>query len=225
MGAARRRLHGSGAAVIVGAGMEAARTLETGIEQVSLQGAAEAQLVAELKAGSEDAFAYVLDRYRNPIYGLVANILVSDADAADVLQNVFVKVFRGIGQFHGQSALKTWLYRIAVREALNFRRGWFRRHFHEPFSIDDDPADPAGAEAPARDGPYESLEQSERRKLLKTALDALPRTYRAVLVLREIEELPYDEIADMLGVPEGTVKSRLMRGRELLRRKLATLLG
>lgn len=207
--------------------MEAARTLETAVDQVSLQTAEEALLVAELQAGSEEAFAYVLERYRNPIYSLVAQILVSDTDAADVLQNIFVKVFRGIGQFHGQSTLKTWLYRIAVREALNFRRGWFRRHFHEPFSIDDEPRQPAvtQAKAPAAGGPYETLEQSERQQLVKTALDALPRPYRAVLVLREMEDLPYDEIAEMLGVPEGTVKSRLMRGRELLRRKLASIMG
>lgn len=207
--------------------MEAARTLETAIEQVSLRAGEEVQLIAELQAGSEEAFAYVLERYRNPIYSMVAQILVSEADAADVLQNIFVKVFRGIGQFHGQSSLKTWLYRIALREALNFRRGWFRRHFHEPFSIDDEPAEPAAklAKAPAGSGPYESLEQSERQQLVKTALDALPRSYRAVLVLREMEDLPYDEIAEMLGVPEGTVKSRLMRGRELLRRKLASIMG
>jgi RNA polymerase sigma-70 factor, ECF subfamily len=207
--------------------MEAARAFEAAVEQVSFGAAEEAQLVAELKAGSEEAFAYVLDRYGNPIYSLVAHILGSDVDAGDVLQNVFVKVFRGIGQFHHQSALKTWVYRIAVREALNFRRGWFRRHFHEPFSIDDEPGKTAAARFNAQpaDGPYESLEQSERQRLVKAALDALPRTYRAVLVLREMEELPYDEIASVLGVPEGTVKSRVMRGRELLRRKLATILG
>ena len=207
--------------------MEAARTLESAIEQVSLQAAQEAQLVAELQAGSEEAFGYILERYRTPVYSLVARILVSDADAADVLQNIFVKVFRGIGQFHGQSTLKTWLYRIAVREALNFRRGWFRRHFHEPFSIDDEPVEPASdlARAPAASGPYETLEQSERQQLVKRALDALPRPYRAVLVMREMEEMPYEEIAEVLGLPEGTVKSRLMRGRDLLRRKLASLMG
>jgi len=207
--------------------MEVARTLETGLEQVSLQAAEEAQLVAELQAGSEEAFGYVLERYRNPIYSLVARILVSETDAADVLQNIFVKVFRGIGQFHGQSTLKTWLYRIAVREALNFRRGWFRRHFHEPFSIDDEPAEPAAdlVRASANRGPYETLEQAERQQLVKAALDALPRPYRAVLVMREMEEMSYEEIAEVLGLPEGTVKSRLMRGRELLRRKLATMMG
>jgi len=207
--------------------MEAARTFEGAIDQVGVQAAEEAQLVAELQAGSDEAFAYVLERYRNPIYSLVAQILVSESDAADVLQNVFLKVFRGIGQFHGQSALKTWLYRIAVREALNFRRGWFRRHFHEPFSIDDEPLEPAAdlARAPAESGPYETLEQSERQQLVKAALDTLPRPYRAVLVLREMEEMAYEEIAETLGVPEGTVKSRLMRGRELLRRKLSIALG
>lgn len=207
--------------------MEAAQTFQVTIDQVNPQAAEEAALVAELKARSEDAFAYVLGRYQNPIYSLVVHILGSDSDAADVLQNVFIKVFRGIHQFHGQSTLKTWLYRIAVREALNFRRGWFRRHFHEPFSLDEDSGGPAASlvEAPGGNTPYEALERSERQQFLESALKALPRSYRAVLVLREIEELPYDEIAGVLDIPEGTVKSRLMRGRELLRRRLAALLG
>ena len=183
--------------------------------------------MAELQAGSEEAFDYVLGAYKNPVYSLVAHILGNDADAADVLQNVFVKVFRGIGQFHGHSSLKTWMYRIAVREALNYRRGWFRRHVHEPVSLDEESAEPVTALStkPCGESPYEALELAERQKLVKAALAALPPPYRAVLVLREIDEMPYDEIADVLGIAEGTVKSRLMRGRELLRRKLATILG
>jgi RNA polymerase sigma-70 factor, ECF subfamily len=215
--------------------MEAARTLQTalqGISQTALErigprAAEEAALVAELKAGAEDAFAYILGLYQNPVYGLVAHILGNDSDAADVLQNVFVKVIRGIGQFHGQSSLKTWIYRIAVREALNYRRGWFRRHVHEPFSRDEDTAEAVAALAARADGdnPYETLELAERQQMVKAALNGLPPVYRAVLVLREIEEFSYDEIAEVLGIAEGTVKSRLMRGRELLRRRLGAVLG
>ncbi|HUI40526.1 MAG TPA: sigma-70 family RNA polymerase sigma factor [Terriglobia bacterium] len=207
--------------------MEAARTLENALDRVSPRTAQEAALVEELKAGSEEAYAYVLTRFRNPVYGLVAHILGNDSDAADVLQNVFIKVYRGMPQFHAQSSLKTWIYRIAVREALNHRRGWFRRHFHEPFSLDEEFAEPVAALAvrPGADNPYETLEQAERQQLVQAALAALPRPYRAVLLLREMEEFPYDEIAEVLGIPEGTVKSRLMRARELLRRKLAPVLG
>jgi RNA polymerase sigma-70 factor (ECF subfamily) len=207
--------------------MGVARTFDAAIERLGAQASEEAALVAELKAGSEEAFAYVLGVYRNPIYTLIANILGNDTDAADVLQNVFVKVFRGISQFHGASTLKTWLYRIALREALNHRRGWFRRHVHEPFSLDEEAAEPveALADRPHPNNPYEALEQSERQRLVKTALEGLPRPYRAVLVLREIDGCSYEEISEILGIAEGTVKSRLMRGRELLKRKLASVLS
>jgi RNA polymerase sigma-70 factor, ECF subfamily len=188
--------------------------------------AAEAALVAELKVGSEDAFAYVLSVYQNPVYSLIAHILADDSEAADVVQNVFLKVFRGVSCFHGQSTLKTWIYRIAVREALNHRRGWFRRHLHEAFSLDEESVAPVAlARRPQPGNPYEALEQAERQRLVKTALNALPPPYRAVLVLREIEGLSYDEIASVLSLAEGTVKSRLMRGRELLRRKLSSILS
>jgi len=207
--------------------MEAARTLQPAFESGSGLAAQEAALVDGLKAGSEEAFAFVLSRYRNPIYALIARILGNDSDAADVLQNVFIKVFRGLPQFQAHSSLKTWIYRIAVREALNHRRGWFRRHVHEPSSLDDKLS--GGMEsltAASRAGdPYEKLELAERRQLVHAALNALPVAYRAVLLLREMEDFPYDEIAEVLAIPEGTVKSRLMRGRELLRRKLGSVLG
>jgi RNA polymerase sigma-70 factor, ECF subfamily len=206
--------------------MEAVRAIPNGLENVELA-SEEAVLVAELQAGSDEAYDYLLSAYRNPVYRLVAHILGNEYDAADVLQNVFVKVVRGIAQFHGQSSLKTWMYRIAVREALNYRRGWFRRHVHEAFSLDEDSTEPmvALAERAGLSDPYETLEQAERKQLVKAALDALPVLYRTVLILREIEELSYEEIAQVLGIADGTVKSRLMRGRELLRRKLSPVLG
>lgn len=184
----------------------------------------EAALVLELQSGSEDAFAYLLAIYRNPIYNIVYHITGNEADAADVLQNVFVKIIRGIKQFRNSSSLKTWIYRIAVHEALNCRRGWFRRRRHELFSLDDEQsAHPlrdtkTGARA---ETPYELVEQSERREMVARALRTLSEPYRTVVVLREIESLSYEEITEVLGVAEGTVKSRLKRGREILRRKLS----
>src|ERR1700740_3181344 len=86
----------------------------------------EAAIVAELKAGSEEAYAWLIGEFQQPVYGLVYRIVNDPADAADTAQDVFLKVFRGMKHFHGQSSLKTWIYRIALHEAANRRRWWFR---------------------------------------------------------------------------------------------------
>jgi len=188
----------------------------------------EAAFVAELQRGSEEAFAYLLATQQGPVFNLVSHIVTDEADAPDVLQDVFIKVFKGIRQFHGESSLKTWIYRIAVHEASNHRRSWLRRRAREAFSMDDAEAEPRFLAAEAQAGPespYQVLEQAERQQIVKRALAGLAQPYRTVVVLREIEGLAYDEIAQVLGVAEGTVKSRLLRGRELLRRKLASCLG
>ena len=188
----------------------------------------EAALVAELQVGSEAAFTYLLAVYQNPVFNLIAHILGNDADAADVLQDVFMKVSKGVRQFHGDSSLKTWIYRIAVHEASNHRRSWLRRRLREVFFLDGG-SPGAFVSATERheggDTPYHMLEQSERQELVKRAVASLVEPYKTVVVLREIEDMSYEEIAVLLGIAEGTVKSRLMRGRELLRRKLAGVLG
>jgi RNA polymerase sigma-70 factor, ECF subfamily len=185
----------------------------------------ESALVAELRSGSEQAFAYLLGVYQNPVYNMVVHMVQNESDAADVLQETFVKVFRGIRQFHEESSLKTWIYRIALREALNFRRSRGRRLMHEPVSMDDEGAavsvrlcgKQSASELP---GPDRIYEQGERQQAVRRALASLSEPYRAVVVLREIESCRYEEIAEILGMAPGTVKSRLKRGRELLRRKL-----
>ncbi|HEV2178314.1 MAG TPA: sigma-70 family RNA polymerase sigma factor [Terriglobia bacterium] len=202
------------------------RTLPAfGADRASAIASDEAALVAELQSGSEPAFAYLVAVFESPIYNLVWHILGNEADAADVLQEVFVKVFRGVKQFHGASSLRTWIYRIALHEASNHRRGWLRRHAHEPMSLDEEPGQPGMAVAEAAQSssqtPYQNLEQAERQARVERALASLAEPYRTVVALREIEDLSYEEIAEVLSVAEGTVKSRLMRGRELLRRKLA----
>src|ERR1035437_9404249 len=95
----------------------------------------EAALVDELRAGSEEAFAWLIAHYHQPIYSLLARTVHDRADAADLAQEVFVKVFRGVGSFHGESSLRTWIYRIALREASNQRR-WWARHKQQEVPID-----------------------------------------------------------------------------------------
>src|SRR6266480_2798363 len=99
----------------------------------------EAAIVAELKAGSEDAYAWLIGEFHQPIYGLVYRILTDPADAADTTQEVFLKVFRGMKHFQGESSLKTWIYRIAVHEASNRRRWWFRHKSKETSMEQGDP--------------------------------------------------------------------------------------
>jgi len=208
--------------------MASVRSLGLALERVFPPISDEAALVAELRAGSEQAFAYLLRIYQNPVFNLVSHIVEPGTEPADVLQDVFVKVFKGIRHFHGVSSLRTWIYRIAVHEASNHRRSWLRRHRREPFSLDDNGPgrDTTIAETPAGgESPYEALEQAERHELLKRALASLAQPYRTVVVLRDIEDLSYEEITRVLGVAEGTVKSRLVRGRELLRRKFAAYLA
>ena len=208
--------------------MGMARSVDMTLEQALPAVSEEAAFVGELRAGSQEAFAYLLTVYQNPVFNLVSHIVENPADASDVLQDVFVKVFKGIKGFNGESSLRTWIYRIAVHEASNHRRGWIRRHWREPFSMDDteSPSATAASESASDErSPYQVFEQAERERVVKRALASLAPPYRAFVVLREVEELPYEEIAQVLGLAEGTVKSRLLRGRELLRRKLASYVG
>jgi RNA polymerase sigma-70 factor, ECF subfamily len=184
----------------------------------------EAALVAELRAGSEEAFAWLIDRYHQPIYSLLARTLHDRADAADFTQEVFVKVFRGIGGFHGDSSLRTWIYRIALREASNQRR-WWMRHKQQEVPMEQEIGDcNSGSPVLLRDtlvdpgeSPYEIAAHEETRERVEQALLQVPEPYRTTLILRDIEGFVYEEVAEMQGVNLGTVKSRLVRGRALLR--------
>jgi RNA polymerase sigma-70 factor (ECF subfamily) len=182
--------------------------------------------VAELKAGSEEAFAWLIAHYNQPVYSLVYRILDDPSDAADTTQEVFIKIFRGIKSFHSDSSLKTWIYRIALHEAANRRRWWFRHKFRET-SIDASAAGehdlvPAANEALVDEGksPLENLYDEELRSRVETELKALAEPYRTTVILRDIEELSYEQIAEVMQTTLGTVKSRLVRGREALRKRL-----
>ena len=188
--------------------------------------AEEASIIAELKAGSEDAYAWLIAQFQQPVYSLVYRIVNDPADAADTTQEVFLKVFRGMKSFNGSSSLKTWVYRIAVHEASNSRRWWFRHKSRESSMEPDETAQEPGAmglvEVLADQGntPFENVAQNELRDRVEAELRQVPEPYRTTVVLRDLEELSYEEIAEVMEVSLGTVKSRLTRGREALKRRL-----
>ncbi len=185
----------------------------------------EAAVIAELKAGSEDAYAWLISQFQQPIYSLVYRITSDPADAADTTQEVFLKVFRGMKRFNGSSSLKTWVYRIAVNEAANRKRWWFRHKAHET-PMEPEPVNGRSGIA-IRDllvdgsqSPLENVAQQELKWRVESELRKLDEPFRTTSVLREIEELSYEEIAEVMQTSLGTVKSRLTRGREALKKRL-----
>jgi RNA polymerase sigma-70 factor (ECF subfamily) len=184
------------------------------------------RLVSALQAGEERAYEQLIERFQNPVYNLAYRLLNDQADASDVAQEVFLKVFRNVGNFRGDSSLRTWVYRIAVNESHN-RRRWLFRHRRGETGIDETFEDSDGRERPLMDSgetPFDFTVNREAKILLEEALADINPVFRAALVLREIEDMSYDEIADILEVSIGTVKSRIVRGREALRRNLAARL-
>ena len=176
-------------------------------------------LITGLREASEEAYETLLQRYQHPVYNLVSRLMSDPADASDVVQEVFLKIFRNIGHFRGGSTLKTWIYRIAVNEAHNHRR-WFTRHQRPEigFAASEDASGPheKNFADPGR-SPFDLALNEETRALVEEALAKLNPKFRAAVVLRDIEDLSYEEIAAVLEVSLGTVKSRILRGRECLR--------
>ena len=182
----------------------------------------DARIIRGLRAGIEEAYEELINRYEQPIYSMLYRLLGSETDACDVVQDVFVKVFRGIHSFREKSSLRTWIYRIAVNEARNHRR-WFARHYRREVPLEGTGPDKAGVvdftEDPGR-SPYHQALDNETRMLVERALTKINPLFRVAVVLRDIQNLSYDEIAEILQVSLGTVKSRIVRGREALRREL-----
>ncbi len=186
----------------------------------------ETELVTELQAGSETAFDWLVNHYHAPVYSLILGMLGDTSDAADASQEVFLKAFKGIRSFRQGSSLKTWLYRIAIREALNHRR-WFKRHLQKNVSID---AQPEEGTAPLEiedqsATPFDQLAAQEIQVAVQGALQQVPEVFRSSVILRDLEGLSYDEVAEVLDCSVGTVKSRILRGRRTLKQILEPLLG
>ena len=173
----------------------------------------EVELVALHRYGDEEAFAEIFRRFHVMVYNVAARLSGDPAEAEDLVQEVFLRVHRHLGSFAGRSSLKTWIYRITInhcRSRLGRRSRQREREMATP---------PEGVRDPGR-GPEERAMAADAARQLQDALAALPRRFREAVVLRDVEGLAYEEIASVLRVPVGTVRSRIARGRDGLRRLL-----
>jgi RNA polymerase sigma-70 factor (ECF subfamily) len=182
----------------------------------------EVALIQRCAAGDEDACTELVGEHQRVVFQLALHLLGDHEEALDLSQEVFLRVFRTIHGFRGQSSLRTWIYRIVVNQARNRQRWWRRRHRAQQISLDQhierygDVFAGSGITSPDR-----VLAQKELAVRIWNALEHLPFEQRTAIVLREIDGLSYDEIAFSLNVAVGTVKSRLTRARQALREELS----
>src|SRR6476661_622694 len=186
-------------------------------------GGREAALIQRCAAKDEDACAELVSEHQRMVYPLSLNLLGDHNEALDLSQEVFLRVFRTIASFRGQSALRTWIYRIVVNQARNRQRWWRRRHRSDQVSLDEHLQQFGDLESKTDVLPDRLLASKETASRIWQALDQLPFDQRTALVLREVDGLRYEEIAFTLGVAVGTVKSRLTRARQALRAELLGL--
>jgi RNA polymerase sigma-70 factor (ECF subfamily) len=183
-------------------------------------GGREAALIQRCAAGEESACADLVAEHQRMVVQLAMNLLGDHDEALDLSQEVFLRVFRTIHRFRGQSSLRTWIYRIAVNQARNRHRFWRRRHRADQVSLDQHIATHGDFRSNGNSTPDRVFAQKELAQKLEHALEHLPFDQRTAIVLREIDGLSYEEIAFSLGVAIGTVKSRLTRARQALRLEL-----
>ncbi len=183
----------------------------------------DAWLVEGLRKGEESAYEVLIATFQQPVFSLICRLLNDPPDARRHRSGRFLKIFRKIGAFRGDSSLKTWIYRIAVNEAYNYQR-WFSRHRRHEVGLEGEEEGNLSyfqtLSDPGR-SPYDCAADHEQHALVEAALARLNPSFRTAVVLRDVQELSYEEIADILQVALGTVKSRILRGREALRKDLA----
>jgi RNA polymerase sigma-70 factor (ECF subfamily) len=175
------------------------------------------KLIAAFRRGEESAFAALVIKYRQTVYRVARRMTGNHEDASDVVQDVFVRVLRALPSFSGSASVRTWLYRIAVNASLDH----LARKAHSPVSLPVVPDRPA----PLTDTPGEVVERRERGRQIASAIDALPPRQRAAVVLRLFLDLPYAEIAQVMGCSEGTVKATMFAAMRKLRERLRDLVS
>lgn len=185
---------------------------------------ADEMFIESLRAGDRDAFDELADRYTGEIFRLLFRLTQNREDAEDLTQEVFLKAVRSIGSFRGESDIRTWLYRIAVNAARNRFRWWTRRGRDKTLSLETairESDTTIGETVTSKDeNPEEALLRREREEMLHRALGEIGEVYREAVVLCDLQGLKYEEISDLLGISVGTVKSRIARGRDELRKRL-----
>ena len=181
---------------------------------------ADLQLVRLVQRGNRHAFDLLVKKYQYKVAGIAQRFAANPADAQDIAQESFIKAYRAMESFRGESAFYTWLYRITVNTAKNF----VVKNACRGISVDVDTPDIEAYDGSERlhqgDNPENILESSDVKRVIKEALQSLPDDLRQAITLREIDDMSYDEIADVMGCPVGTVKSRISRAREIINRKL-----
>ena len=190
----------------------------------------EALFVLRLRSNEDSAYDELVRSYHAPLYHIACRMLRDPGEAADVTQDIFVKVFRNIGRFRGQCSLKTWIFKIGFREILN-RIRWSRRRFRQSTVPFEQHSESANGESPPPQiadcglTPEAALERRERADAIQQALWKLSSEHRSIVVLRDIQGFSYSEISEILGVSTGTVKSRLARARTDLKKRLMRYLS
>jgi RNA polymerase sigma-70 factor (ECF subfamily) len=186
--------------------------------------AIESEFIEKLKAGEAQAFDTLVTRYGGDIYAVLFRLTEDAEEARDLTQETFLRALKAIRNFRAEADLKTWLYRIAVNESRNRFRWWKRRNRKATISLD---ADSSFSEKPLSEtisgnseNPETETLRRERQDAISRALGKLSAAFREAIILRDIEGLSYEEVAVALGTNVGTVKSRISRGREELRKML-----
>ena len=195
------------------------------MESVEMQPAAreDLSLIEETMGGNPLAFQLLVERYQERVFSLVRHYTRSAVEVEDIAQDTFLKVYRKLASFQRQSSFSTWLYRIAVNTALDFLKKAGRSPVHVVEDPELLPGGPAVQEGPRLGAPDARLEREELARITHQVLDELPEIFRTVLVLREFEDLSYQEMADVLGISIGTVESRLFRARARFKEALIRL--
>ena len=180
----------------------------------ALKGATDAQLVTRSKSADVEAFGELVRRYQKPVFRIVLRMVKSPDDADDITQDTFVRAYRGLKTFKEEFDFHPWLFRIAYNQAINFLN---KRKRQAAVDLDDVPERDIKT-GPEPESPIQSASRQELLKRLESALERLPEEQRTVFLLRVREGLSYEEIAETMGTPKGTVMSRLARARMALRK-------
>ena len=183
------------------------------------------QLIDMALQGDEKAFETLLNKYRNLVFSIMIKMVRNHQEAEDLTQEAFMKAFNSLSSFNDEFAFSTWLMKIASNNCIDFLRKRKLRTYsiHEPIQYKDEKIE---IDIPDHEPtPEKQLLQSERAKMIQSAIDELPERYRYVILLRHKEEKSYEEISEILNLPLGTVKAQIFRAREILNKKLKTLIN
>lgn len=181
----------------------------------------EQELISKCKSGDRDAFNVLMEKYQKQVFNIAYGMLSDYEDASDAAQEVFIKIYKSIASFKGESSFVTWMYRICSNVCNDILRKRQRRGIS--VSLDSEDEKDSNLQIPSEaPTPEETVEMNERQKAVREAINNLPTEYREIIIYSDMQQLSYDEIALILKCPKGTVKSRLNRARNALRKKLSS---